>query len=71
MILNQGDLASRGHLAMSGDIAGCHIWLERVGLATGRLRPEMLQRNLQHVGQLPTTNTSMVLRLKSSVLHIK
>ena len=49
-----------------GDIAGCHIWLERVGLATGRLKPEILQRNLQHVGQLPATNTSRVLRLKSS-----
>lgn len=57
MILSQGDLASRGHLAMPGDIVGCHIWLERVGLTTGRLRPEILQTNLQHLGQLPPTNT--------------
>ena len=71
MILNQGDLASSGHLAMPGDTVGCHIRLERVGLATGRLRPEILQTNLQHLGQLSPTHTSMAPRLKSSVLCIK
>lgn len=27
MILNQGDAASKGQWAMSGDIAGCHNWV--------------------------------------------
>lgn len=62
-----------GHLAMSGDVSGCHKW-EGVQLASSRQRPDMPLNILQCSGQpAPTTRNHPVqnvngARLRNSVL---